>query len=122
MANNRPSRFFGVTTDLSGSIGTGIIANSISTNDNVEVAEARDEKGKLLDIAAYSQGREMSIDGLFVGSGVTVGNAITIGDRDYLISNVTKNEANTDFQTSSVTVRGGDLDTTIHALSSIQGA
>lgn len=121
MANNsRPTRYFGVTTDLSGSIGTGIIANSISRNNNVEVAEARDEKGGLLDLAPYSQGEELSIDGLFVGAGVDVGTVATIGGKDFLISNVTKNESNTAFQTASVTARGGDTFTDIHPLSAIQ--
>ena len=42
----RPARTFGITTDLSGTIGTGIIANSFNQTNNVEYAEARDEKRK----------------------------------------------------------------------------
>lgn len=122
MADTRPSRIFGVTTDLSGTIGQGIIANSISTNNTVEIAEARDEKGMLLDLAAYSQNKEVSIEGLFVGSGPSVGETATIGSQDYLISNVTKNESNRAFQECSVTARGGDTDTVLHPLSEIQGS
>lgn len=106
MADSRPKRYFGVTTDLSGTIGTGLIANSITHNDNVDVAEARDERGKLLNLCPYSEGKEMTIDGLFVGSGVDVGSVFTIGDRDYLVSNSSHTESNTAFQTASVTVRG----------------
>lgn len=118
---SRPTRIFGVTTDLSGTIGTGIIANSIGTNHTVDVAEARDEKGKLLDLAPYSQNEELTIDGLFVGTGVGVGTSVTIGGKDYLVSQSNKNESNTEFQTASVTCRGGDTDTVIHTLAEIQG-
>ena len=43
---SRPSRYFGVTTDLSGNIGDGIIANNLNWTNNTEIAEARDEKRK----------------------------------------------------------------------------
>jgi hypothetical protein len=52
---SRPSRIFGITTDLSGNLDSGIIANSFNTTKSVETAEARDEKGKLLDIARILQ-------------------------------------------------------------------
>lgn len=118
---SRPARIFGVTTDLSGTIGTGIIANSIATNNTVDVAEARDEHGVLLDLAPYSQNKEISIDGLFVGDGVGVGTSVTIGGQDYLVSQSNKQESNTEFQTASVTCRGGDTETVIHTLAEIQG-
>ena len=44
---SRPSRIFGITTDLSGNLDSGIIANSFNTTKSVEVAEARDEKGRI---------------------------------------------------------------------------
>ena len=121
MANERPTRYFGITTDLSGNLGTGLIANSIQYNHTVDVAEARDEKWKLLDLAPYSQNEEITVDGLYVGSGVEVGSVIAIGGKDYLISTSNKTESNTEFQSASVTARAGDADTVVHALSSIQG-
>ena len=117
----KPARIFGITTNLSGTIGDGIIANSISFTNSVQTAEARDEKGKLLDLAAYSEGKEVSIDGLFVGNGIAAGSKITLGDRDYLVSNTTKNETNTDFQRGSVSATGGDVSTVIHTVSEIHG-
>ena len=118
---SRPSRIFGITTDLSGNLDSGIIANSFNTTKSVETAEARDEKGKLLDIAAYSRNEEISVNGLYVSSGCTEGGKVTIGGKDYLITSVSKNESNTDFQRSDVSLRGGDNDTVIHTLTDIQG-
>ena len=116
---SRPARIFGVTSTLSG-LNDGIIANSMSFNNNVDVAEARDEKGKLLDLAPYSKTEEVSIDGLFTAAGAEVGTVVQLNGKDYLISNVTKTENNTEFQTASVTCRGGDDDTVVWPLSSIQ--
>lgn len=42
MADSRPARIFGVTSTLSGM--AGFIANSFSTNETTDVAEARSEK------------------------------------------------------------------------------
>lgn len=116
---DRPARIFGVTTTLSG-IADGIIANNFSKNQTVDVAEARDEHGVLLDLAPYSKNTEISIDGLFVGEGVDVGSAVEIGGLSGLVSNVTKTESNTAFQTASITVRQGDDITVIHTLDEIQ--
>lgn len=116
-----PARIFGVTSTLSG-LGTGIIVNSMSYNDSVQVAEARNEKGKLLDLAAYSFSNTTSIDGLYTGGeGTAAGDVVTINGKDYLIESNTHNENNTEFQTSSLSLRGGEKDgsTVMHSLSSI---
>lgn len=101
------TRKFGVTSNLEG-LADGIIANSISFNNSVETAEARNVSGEIIDIAAYSKSTEVSIDGLFVGDGVGVGTTISIGDKSYLVTNSTKTESNTEFQTASVTARTAD--------------
>lgn len=74
----------------------------------------------LLDLAPYSQSEELTIDGLYVGTGTAVGSKVSIGGKDYLVSNSTKNESNTAFQTAQITARGGDENTVIHELSAIQ--
>ena len=101
------TRKFGVTSNL-GDLANGLIANSISFNNSVETAEARNVSGEIIDIAAYSKSTEVTIDGLFVGEGVDVGSSITIDGKDYLVTNSTKNESNTEFQTASVTARHAD--------------
>ena len=116
---SRPQRYFGIVEDLSGNLGQGLIANSYSENNSVSVAESRDEKGKLLDLAAYSENHEITVDGLYVGEGVKAGDKLTIGGKDYLISTSNKNESNTDFVRGSVTMRCGDEDTVIWPLSGL---
>ena len=103
-------RVFGVTSTLSG-LGTGIIVNSMSETDAVEVAEARNEKGKILDKAAYSYSNTMSIDGLYTtGTGTDAGDVVTVNGRQYLIDNKTHNESNQEFQTASLSLTGGEKD------------
>ena len=114
------ARTFGVTS-VSGEIGAGLIANSLSFTKSVESAEARNEKGQIIDIAAYSKSEEVSIDGVYVGSGVEPGTTVTIGDKEYLVTNCTKNESNTAFQEGSIQARTADS-ATLHQLSTIQGS
>ena len=105
-------RHFGITSNLSG-LSQGIIVNSISHSDSTETAEARDEKGRIIDIAVYGGGDEVSIDGLVTGSGVKAGDIVTISEtvdgttttKKYLITSSSKNETNTAFQTASVNAR-----------------
>ena len=109
-------RTFGITSTLSG-LADGLIANSISFNKSVETAEARNVSGEIIDIAAYSKSTEITVDGLFVGSGVEPGTTISIGGNDYLVTTSTKTESNTDFQQGSVTARTADK-ATFHTLTS----
>ena len=113
------ARTFGVTS-VSGAIGNGLIANSLSFTKSVESAEARNEKGQIIDIAAYSKSEEVSIDGVYTGSGVEPGTTVTIGDKSFLVTNSTKNESNTAFQEGSIQARTAD-NATLHTLSEIQG-
>ena len=112
-------RQFGITSAL-GDLGDGLIANSISFNKNVEIAEARNEKGEVIDLAAYSKSEEISINGLYVGSGVEPGTQITIGGKNYLVASSTKNESNSTFQEGSITARTADS-ATLHPLGQTQG-
>lgn len=114
------TRKFGVTSDVTG-LAAGLIANSLSFTKNVQTAEARNEKGEIIDIAAYSKSEEVSVDGVFVGEGIEPGTVVTIGSKQYLVSSSTKNETNTGFQEGSITARAAD-NATLHAIDSVQGA
>lgn len=100
------TRKFGVTSNLSG-LQEGIVVNSINHNHNTESAEARDQAGRIIDIAVYGQSEEISLDGLTTtdGNQVTAGDIVTIGNKNYLVTSVSNNESNTAFETASVNAR-----------------
>lgn len=104
MASNRK---FGIVTNVSGF--TGIKVNSISRTYNTESAEARDEYGKIIDIAAYGNGEEISVDGLTTGDGVQPGSVITLymdgTPKNYLVTAASESESNTAFVTQNATAR-----------------
>lgn len=105
MANYTGSnRRFGVTSNVSG-LAAGIIVNNISHSDSTETAEARNEKGQLIDLAVYGGGDEISVDGLVVGEGVQAGTVVTIGGKNYLVTTTSKTESNTAFQTANFNAR-----------------
>lgn len=109
-----PARIFGVTSNVSG-LAEGIIANSLTFNDTVETAEARNEKGEIIDIAAYSKGTTVDIQGVYTGTGVQAGKTITIGENSFLVTSVSKTESNTAFQEASVSARRADQ-ATLHPI------
>ena len=98
------TRKFGIVSDVSG-LSTGIIVNSITHNFNSDVAQARNEKGQLIDIAAYGENEEITVNGLTTGTGVTNGSVITIGSKKYLVTSTSQTENNTEFVTQNVTAR-----------------
>ena len=104
MSYTGSNRRFGVTSNVSG-LAAGIVVNSISHSDNTETAEARDEKGRVIDIAVYGGGDEISVDGLVVGDGVAAGSIVNIGGKNYIVTSTSKNESNTAFQTASFNAR-----------------
>lgn len=96
-------RKFGIVTTVSGF--TGIKVNSISRTYNTESAEARDEKGQIIDIAAYGSGEQISVDGLTTGTGVKPGSVVKLGSKNYLITAASESESNTAFVTQNATAR-----------------
>lgn len=96
-------RKFGIITTVSGF--TGIKVNSISRTYNTETAEARNEKGQVIDIATYGNGEEITVDGLFTSGGVKPGAVVKLGTKNYLVTAASENESNTAFVTQNVTAR-----------------
>lgn len=96
-------RKFGIVTTVSGF--TGIKVNSISRTYNTETAEARNEKGQVIDIATYGNGEEITVDGLTTGTGVKPGAVVKLGSKNYLITAASESESNTAFVTQNVTAR-----------------
>ena len=100
-------RKFGIVTTVDGF--TGIKVNSLNRTFNSETAEARDEKGKIIDIAVYGNGEQISVDGLYTGNGVVPGMVVQLGEdgkkKSYLITAASEAESNTAFKTQNVTAR-----------------
>ena len=101
------TREFGITSDVSGLAG-GLIANNLSFTKSTETAQARNTKGQIIDIAAFSKTEEVNVDGLYIGEGVEPGTVVSIGSSEFLVTNSTKTEANTDFQQGSFTAMRSD--------------
>lgn len=104
------TRKFGIVTDVSG-ITAGIMINSLDFNETVETAQARDELGRIVDIAAYSNAKTVSIQGLMdtaKGSVATAGSIITLDGKQWLIDSVAKRESNTGFVELTIGARTAD--------------
>lgn len=104
------TRQFGIVTSVSG-LTAGICVNSLDFNDTVQTAEARNEKGHIIDIAAYSNKQTVSISGVVdtaKGELVKAGSSITISGKTYLIDNVSRKESNTDFVTVDISAQSAD--------------
>ena len=104
------TRKFGIITDVSG-ITAGIMINSLDFNETVETAQARDELGRIVDIAAYSNAKTVSIQGLMdtaKGSAATAGSIITLDGKQWLIDSVAKRESNTGFVELTISGRTAD--------------
>ena len=89
----------------------GICVNSLDTNETVETAEARNEKGAITDLAGYSQRREITVTGVLdtaKGTLVTAGSKLTLGGKDYLVNSVQRRESNTSFVEVTLGCTGAD--------------
>lgn len=104
------TRKFGIISNLTG-VQNGITVQSIDYSENVQVAQARGEKGELLDIAGYSQTRQINLTGLMdtaKGDPATAGSILTIDGKSYLIDSVSRRESNSSFVELTISARGGD--------------
>lgn len=104
------TRQFGIVTSLTGLTG-GIVVNSLSFNDNAQIAEARNEKGQIIDLAAYSNAKSVSIQGITdtsKGDLITAGSKITLGGKDWIVESVQKDESNTAFVSVNISARTAD--------------
>lgn len=114
-----PARRFGITADVEG-LSQGLIANSLSFSKDTESAEARNEKGEIIDIAAYSTSETVEVQGVYVGDGIEPGTKVTIGEKEYLVTSSSKTESNTAFQEGSISCRTADK-AVLHTIAEIQG-
>ena len=102
------ARQFGIITTTSGI--ASIVVTSFSTSHSAEIAEARDEEGKVTDLKAYSRGVSVSVRGYLDASEVSIdaGDVLSLNGKDYLVESVNVSETNTNFVEVDFTARTAD--------------
>ena len=100
---------FGVTSTG----GYGVL-QSLSETETAEIADARDESGKVTDQKAYSKTSEATAEGIFNGDSLGgAGTSLTIGSVTGLITNQGIAESNTGYKTVSVSIQKKDSATQV---------
>ena len=89
------ARIYGVA--MFPSNGAGIICNSFNEDESAEKAQARNEKGQVIDEWSYSTSRSFSASGLIddVSKLPKVGEVFTLNGKKYLLDSISKPKTNT---------------------------
>ena len=104
------TRKFGIITNVDGITG-GILVNGYDEDQTVQSATAKDEKGRTVDIAAYSLEKSATISGVMdtaKGDLATAGSILTIDGKEWLIQSVKRTQSNQDFVQLSLTIKTAD--------------
>lgn len=104
------TRKFGIITDISGITG-GIMVNSLDFSENCETVQARDQQGKVCDIAGVSNSKSVTITGLMdtaKGETAKAGSKITLDQKDWLIESVSRKESNNGWVELSISAKTAD--------------
>lgn len=93
---------FGVTSS-----GTWGVFQSATHNDSAEIAEARGADGAVIEMKAYSVANEKQFEALLDSTATLpkIGESLTVGSWQGLITSVSLTETNTDFQKISITAQ-----------------
>ena len=100
---------FGIISN--GASATGLVVQSCNKDENVEIAEARNEQGRVAELKAYSKGTTYSVTGLVKDGNepdVMVGSTVTIDNLNLIVESVSKQETNTGFVQVTMTCRTAD--------------
>ena len=102
------ARQFGIITTVSGI--TSVVVTSFSEKQNVQIAEARDSRGQITDLKAYSLGVTVHIKGYLDNTAcdVQAGDTLELGGRHYIIESISRNETNTAYAEVDITGRSAD--------------
>ena len=102
------ARQFGIISTSEG-IADAIIQTKDATN-AVEVADVRDESGKMIERRAYSESTEVSVDAILDAAAPTVkaGDLMVSGGKNLMINSVQEVERNTDFVHLSINASNSD--------------
>jgi len=102
------ARQFGIITTSAGV--AGIVTNSFSTKESADVAEARDENGKVTDVKAYSRRTTYDLRGVMDSASISVhaGDSVILGGKTCIVKSVDVSESNTGFAEASVSAEAVD--------------
>jgi len=108
-------RQFGILTTVSGLSGV-MVLNNVTYSETVEIAEARDESGKVTNRKAYSKTTTVKGDGVLdtttvPATAISGGETITIDSKSFLIESADFTQVNTDYAKGSFTATRKDDET-----------
>lgn len=108
------TRQYGIITTTTGV--TSIVVNSYTKSESSEIAEARDEKGQVIDFQAYSKGTTLNIKGLLNAAtcSISAGALLTLDSVNYIVESCEIAETNTGFVEVTISAKTADA-ATIHA-------
>lgn len=98
---------FGVTSTDSTALSWGVF-QQFQENDSAQVAEARQEDGKMLRMKAYSKDLQKQVQFLVNGTVPQAGGTLSIAGTVGLIIDRNVTEANTAYKTGQITTRSAD--------------
>lgn len=99
---------FGIVTTVSGM--DSIVIQSLNVRTNAEIAEARGEDGKVVELKAYSKGKSVDIRALVNADSLTTeaGQTLTIDNVEYIIESTDQAENNTGWVEVSISAKTAD--------------
>lgn len=99
---------FGIITTVAGM--ESIVIQSINNRTSVDIAEARDETGKVIALKAYSQAKHVDIRALVNTNNVktAAGQTLSIDNQTYIIETTDQAETNVGWVEVSLAARTAD--------------
>lgn len=99
---------FGIVTTVTGI--SSIIIQSLNLRTNVEIAEARGEDGKVVELKAYSKGKSVDIRALVNADALKTeaGQTLTIDNISYIIESTDQAENNSGWVEVSISAKTAD--------------
>ena len=101
-------RLFGIVSNTEGK-PAALVVNSLNKSESAQIAEARDENGKVIELHAYSTAKTVSMNGVTTTADpVKAGSTILIAGQNYLVDKADQNESNTAFVDIAISAQTAD--------------
>ncbi len=101
-------RLFGIVSTVEGK-PAALIMNALNKSESAQIAEARDEQGKVIERKAYSIDKTVSMNGVTTAANpVKAGSTIIVAGQNYLVDKADQNESNTAFVDIAISAQTAD--------------